>query len=189
MRIKGAGEGGQQEGLGGCCPVSTKGSAGLPDTYQAPLQTDERRNMFHTIKAIILVVFFTGITGTGAYYLYQYKTLDMQNQILTTDLEICEGDGIGLKEQILVQNDRIEAYNARTLAIIEQAQLREDKLKAIITAQEGENRWLQNEIGNFRKYTQQVKENDKEFADWTDKPMPTAGWRLLQQATEAHRSD
>ena len=145
--------------------------------------------MFHTIKAIILVVFFTGITGTGAYFLYQYKTLDMQNQILTTDLEICEGDGLGLKKQILVQNDRIEAYNARTLGIIAAAQLREEQLKEMIVSAEREVEYLQKQIGDFQKYTQEAKEDDKNFAIWADGPMPATGRRLLRQATETNRSD
>jgi low affinity Fe/Cu permease len=131
----------------------------------------------------------TGATGTAAFYFHKFRTLDMQNTILTHDLEACDVDYAGLDEQLMTQNQRIADMNSKRLDEIAASNMAIRHMNDVVSAHREENQKLRDVLDTVRKDTREAMNNDEDFADWADDLMPADGWRLLRNAAEGGSTD
>jgi hypothetical protein len=113
----------------------------------------------------------------------------MKAELMAGDTTISEltVDVATLRVEIRKRDERIENMNAKWRQKVTEERIRVETARQAVIDLQVENTRLQEELGVTRFETLEAIRDDEDFADWVDWTVPSAGWRLLQQASEGVR--
>lgn len=149
--------------------------------------------LFTSLKVWLMIVMLVGGLGTAGYYVHRYKNMELEitaiegkKALVEKDLTNCIDTSSSLGIKLGMQNKRIEAYNAARLKEVEESKAWIDVLTRIIYKQDENNQELREALSKIALETQEVIEDDEEFAKWAADDTPPVGWRLLRESTKDH---
>jgi hypothetical protein len=153
-------------------------------------------SIFTSVKMWLIITAFTSVVSGAAYFIHNYKTMALQNEVLTTnitekeiELEDCKGAKTAQQEQFVLQNARIAILNAQSREKLLAAELQMKAMEFAIKAHIDTTRRLKEQLSRVHRYARQAVENDQEFADWSATTAPDATWSLLREAREGVYTD
>lgn len=112
---------------------------------------------------------------------------EMKAKIISQNnlLEQCDINAVSQSTEIMDLNARIEHLNARELEELHTLRVRLQAAEDAAEALRVRSNELREELAMTRFETLEAIQDDEDFADWVSEPVPSAGWRLLQQAVDS----
>jgi hypothetical protein len=127
---------------------------------------------------IVAIVLSLASSLTGGYvYMRNHERMKIM-------LQACQGATYALRDHVVGQNARIKADNKKTLALLLEAKRQHDATLMLVNDLLKENMDLRKQMQQLRFNNVKAIQDDEDFSNWVDIPVPGTAWSLLRDAAE-----
>jgi hypothetical protein len=135
-------------------------------------------------KMYLIIAAVAGVLITAWNYIGNHSEMKAQlvaNEALITELY---SDLEQTNMQVFARDDRIRGMNAKRMEEVAAEKIRLQIARDMVLGLQVRNESILEELKVTQFKTLEAIRDDEDFADWVDYTVPSAAWRLLDQATQ-----
>ncbi|MBW2647544.1 MAG: hypothetical protein JRE23_15495 [Deltaproteobacteria bacterium] len=135
-------------------------------------------------KMYLLIAAVVSVLVTAWVYVGNHSK--MKAELVANDALITQlySDLEHVNLQVFARDDRIRSMNNQRMEEVEAARARLQMARDMVLGLQLQNENILEELKFTQFKTLEAIRDDEDFADWVDYPVPSAAWRLLDQATQ-----